>query len=128
MVLLKYDSCSLCLQVCDGALCCEDYVHSASAYLVLLVHLEVIHLCAGFPMPFLLLGWRHTPLPLRTPSLFVVGAPVAPPPLPADGAVTREAVDELHAKFYTAVKALWEETRHLHPAYVDCPLELDIDD
>ena len=80
---------------------------------------------AGFPLPFLPLGFWGTLLPRRVPSRFVVGPPVRPlDPVPHGTIATAADVDELHARFYDAVGRLWARHRGEHPAYRGMRLEL----
>lgn len=80
---------------------------------------------AGFPLPYLLLGFWGMPLPKRTPAAFVVGPPVHPAPRGAGEAVTGEMVADLHRRFYESVRTLWDEHRQRHTGYEHHVLEFD---
>ena len=77
-------------------------------------------------MPYLLTGWCFTPLPKRLPCISVVGEPVHSLPMTdPNGVVTQEAIDEMHQRYYAAVKKLWAVSRELHPMYKDFVLQFD---
>lgn len=87
--------------------------------------LERCYRCLGLPIPYLLCGYRGTPLPQRKPCLFVVGAPVWP--MQGDDAVgLREQTDDLHKRFYESVEALWHSTKNSATGYEKHRLKWDI--
>ncbi|KAF8072389.1 RCH2 [Scenedesmus sp. PABB004] len=82
----------------------------------------------GFPVPFILTGrWGVTPFPRRTPLVYVVGAPLTPPPLAPGVPAAQADVDALHSAYYSSLVELFAKYKHLHPELCDARVVL-VDD
>lgn len=79
----------------------------------------------GLPIPYLLRGYRGTPLPDRRPCLFAVGAPVWPGDGKSGTAGLHEVTESLHTRFYEAVATLWHETKSDAVGYAEHTMKWD---
>lgn len=62
------------------------------------------------------------PLPAPTGLKFVVGAPLAAPPLATPGEPSEAEVDAQHERFYAALADLWGRHAPSFPGYADVKL------
>jgi len=60
--------------------------------------------------------------PLPCSPRFIIGQPITVPPLAVEGQPSAEEVDALHARFYTAVRELWDAHAKEFPGYEDVKL------
>lgn len=79
----------------------------------------------GFPVPFILVGRWGSPAPRAVPLVYVIGAPLTPPPHTPGRAVAPEDVDDLHRRYYESVGDLFRRYRHLHPEFQEARLVLE---
>jgi hypothetical protein len=63
--------------------------------------------------------WLLSPLPRRTPLVYVVGEPLAPPVVAEGGEVGQAQVEELHGRYFAALGEMFEQHKARHPEYAD---------
>jgi 2-acylglycerol O-acyltransferase 2 len=79
----------------------------------------------GFPIPYMMAGrWGVSPLPRQVPLVYVVGEAIEPPALGEGGVVEQAALDELHAKYFNSLQALFDKYKGRHSEYKDAQMVL----